>query len=116
MFNPDNTFDSYLRLDLGKLIELNNNFYDILTSNYVKHLHSLPIAGTYQVITEMFRPDLISYKIYKDVQYKLLLMEYNSIIKITEIVPGLVLKYPSLQDLQSLVFQLNTKSERVTKK
>jgi hypothetical protein len=104
MFTSNVAFQSDLRIDFGKILEFNLDFYDILTSEYVVNLKNLPVAGTFRVVTERFRPDLISYRIYDDEQYKHILMVYNDLVSYKQILPGLTLAYPSLLGMQSLLF------------
>lgn len=104
MFTPDLSFNSELTFDFGKIIEFNEGFYDILTSTFIEKLMQLPILGTYHVTTERFRPDLISYRLYGSEQYKLMLLMYNSMTSPLEIVPGVVLSYPSLNSMEQILF------------
>lgn len=104
MFAPNTSFSSTLVFDIGKIMEFNNGFYDILTSVFVEKLRKLPVAGTYRVTTERFRPDLISYRIYGAEQYKIVLMLYNNLSSYLEIIPGLTLSYPSMNNIESILF------------
>lgn len=104
MFSPDTSFPGTPVFDLGKLMEFDEGFYDILTSVFVERLRSLPVAGTYTIVTERFRPDLVAYNIYGAEQYKLMLMLYNNISAYTEFVPGLTLSYPSLASMEAILF------------
>lgn len=104
MFAPNTSFNADPVFDIGKIMEFNEGFYDILTSVFVAKLLALPVTGTYTVTTERFRPDLISYKIYGSEQYKLMLMLYNNLNAYTEILPGLTLSYPSLSAMEAILF------------
>ena len=104
MFTPDVSFKGDLVFDIGKIMEFNEGFYDILTSTFCEKLKSLPVFGVYKVVTERFRPDLISYRIYGDEQYKLILMMYNGLVSHKEIIPGIELIYPSLSSIESILF------------
>lgn len=104
MFAPDVSFDSPLQFDLGKLMEFKEGFYDILSSTFCEKLLKLPVAGTYRVTVERFRPDKISYILYGDEQYKMMLLMYNSLSSYLDIVPGLDLVYPSLHDMEAILF------------
>lgn len=105
MFIPDTSFKADLVFDIGKIMEFNEGFYDILTSLFVDKLEKLPVAGTYQVTTERFRPDLIAYRIYGAEQFKIILMMYNDLTSYLQIVPGLTLIYPSLRSVEELLFE-----------
>lgn len=104
MFSPDTSFNAEPVFDLGKIIEFNEGFYDILTSVFVEKLLQLPVTGTYTVTTERFRPDLISYNIYGSEQYKLMLMLYNNLSAYTDLVPGVTLSYPALSSMEAILF------------
>lgn len=104
MFTPDLSFPSSLTFDIGKIMEFDDGFYDILTSTFAEKLVTLPIQGTFQVTTERFRPDLISYKIYGAEQFKIALMLYNNMTSFLEILPGVILNYPSLMSMEQILF------------
>lgn len=104
MFAPDLSFDSPLTFDIGKIIEWNGGFYDILTSTFAEKLLKLPVVGTYQVTTERFRPDLISFRIYGSEQFKIPLLLYNNLTSFLDIQPGLILNYPSLTAMEQILF------------
>ena len=104
MFSPDTSFAGDPVFDIGKIMEFKEGFYDILTSVFVEKLLALPVSGTYTIVTERFRPDLVAYNIYGSEQYKLMLMLYNNITNYTEFVPGLTLSYPTLASMDALLF------------
>ena len=105
MFSPDTSFDSPLVFDIGKIMEFNEGFYDILTSTFLERLMELPIAGSYRVTTERFRPDLIAYRIYGEEQFKTVLMLYNNLTSYLEVLPGITLLYPSFRDMESIMLE-----------
>lgn len=107
MFYIDKDYESDLRMDFGKIVPFTNNWYDVLPSFFLYKLRLLPVAGLYVVTKEQYRPDLVSFSIYGDVQYKQLLMEYNSIISHLDIIIGLQLSYPSLADMEDIFYSLN---------
>lgn len=106
---PNLTFISPLKYDIGKIIPWmteNASMYDILSSGYANMIQNLPYAGIFKIVSEQYRPDLIAYKIYKDVRLKIPLMLYNNIILPQECYKGRLLKYPSILALDSLLFNL----------
>ena len=105
MFAPDTGFKADLVFDIGKLMEFNEGFYDILTSTFVANLEKLPVAGTYTVVSERFRPDLISHRKWGEEQFKIILMLYNGLTSYTQIVPGMTLLYPSFRAVEELMFE-----------
>lgn len=106
---PNLTFISPLKYDIGKIIPWmteNASMYDILSSSYASMIKQLPSEGTFRIVTERYRPDLISYKIYGKVTYKIPLMLYNDIILPQECYVGRILQYPSVLNLDNLLFSL----------
>ena len=101
--------ESTERYDLAKFMDFNNNCYDILTSYFISELTKLEPKGVYEVVEELERPDLISYKIYGSVRFWSLLMMYNSIISPLDIKVGTLINYPSLEDLENVYFSLKSK-------
>ena len=110
MFFIDTSYESSERMDLGKLCPFISNYYDVLPSYMLFKLKSLPIKGVTLVstsnVSEEFRPDLISYRLYGDIKYKCLLMEYNSLISHLDVKIGTEIKYPSLADMDDLYYSL----------
>lgn len=96
------------RYDAAKFIEYTNDCFDILTSYFVSKLKSLSQYSIFVVQAEENRPDLISYKIYKDTQYWWMLMIYNDIVNFEEIPTGTQIKYPSVTDVEDLYFSLKS--------
>lgn len=106
---PNLKFTSPLKYDIGKIIPWATDpagMYDILSSAYCSMIKRLPIAGTYQIVKYVYRPDMISYAIYGDVKYKVPLMLYNDIFTFKECYQGRTLSYPSLFDFDTLLFSL----------
>lgn len=106
---PNLLFQSSLKYDIGRIIPFMTDpsgQYDILSSAYCSMIKQLPVYSTYKIIKEIYRPDLISYAIYRDVKYKIPLMLYNDIYSIKQCYQGRVISYPSATDLDSLLFSL----------
>jgi hypothetical protein len=91
-------------------MEQSNDIFDPLTSYVFKSIKSLKLFGIYNVVTSAGRPELISYHIYKDTQFWWLLMLYNDLTSIDDIVPGMLIKYFNLKDLENLYFTLNSQA------
>ncbi len=100
--------DSIERYDVTKFMDFVEDGHDIVTSFFMTELRKLLPAGLFTVTIEEKRMDVVSYKIYGDTQYWWLLMVYNSIINFEDAVTGTELKYPELDDLESLFFRLKT--------
>lgn len=81
-------------------------------SSFLQHeLMSLPVAGTYLISRgEEFRPDLIAYRIYGESSYWWLLMKYNRLTHIRQVVNGLKLIYPRISDVDGVNMDLAARS------
>jgi hypothetical protein len=97
------------RFDFSKFCEYTNGEYDNFTSSFLIDLKKLATENSYTVTYEEDRIDLISYKIYGSTQYWWILIEYNAILDPFTIPNGTIINYPSLQDLQLLLFNLKAK-------
>ena len=100
--------DTPTRYDAAKFIDFVENGYDILTSYFIDKIHALEPFGIFEVYEEEGRPDLISYKIYGKTQYWWILMELNNFIHPADIHVGDKFKYPSVEDLEDLMFSLKS--------
>lgn len=96
------------RYELERYMEYTDN-YDILTSAFLLELKNISPSGRYVVNGQDSRPDLVSYEIYKDVQYWWIILLYNELSSISELVTGLELKYPSQSDLEQYYFSLKSR-------
>jgi hypothetical protein len=83
--------------------------YDILTSYFIKQIDNLEPFGTYEVVNEEYKPWLVSYRIYGDVQYWWILMMYNKIISHYDVKIGIEINYPSIEDIEDVYFNLKSK-------
>lgn len=102
--NPKSYATQYF--DHNKVTPLEENFYDVIPSIFHTLLTELPVAGAFTITSEQYRPDLISWKIYKSVDYQNLLMEYNGLYSYRHLKAGVVLKYPSLSKMEALFLSL----------
>jgi hypothetical protein len=103
-----NTSNLKERYALSKFLEFSDNF-DPITSEFMNKLVSLKSSGSYQIAGEDARPELISNEIYGNTQYWWAIMFYNGITKVDDLVNGMVLKYPSSDDIEDLYFILKSK-------
>jgi len=94
------------RFDLAKFLDYANSFHEPLSSHLLRELNKLPVHGTYRVVSEDNRPELLAYKIYGQVQLWWVVMHYNSIVSVQDIKNSQILKYPSLGDLEKLYYSL----------
>ena len=108
LFFINTEYTSPNRFDPAKLLEYSDN-YDPLTSSFLNDLKSLPKFGTWIVQAEEKRSDVLSYKIYGDVQFWWVILFYNDLTDNDDLVSGMTIKYPNLTDLEDLYFGLQAK-------
>lgn len=113
MFFMNNSLDTETRYDTIKFINFNIDNIDPLDSFMLLNIQNLPIQGTYTVQNEEARPDLLSYRLYKDTQYWWLLMWYNSIANIKDLKTGIIVKYFSLSSLEQLYMKASLSQKAV---
>ena len=101
--------DSGLRYDMAKFLDFSEGLQDPLTSTFINNLLTLKPAGTYAVRSSAGRPDLLSFRIYRDTQYWWILLKFNSLLHPDDLVEDLVINYPSINDLENLYFSLRSK-------
>ena len=96
------------RYELERFMEYTDN-YDILTSAILLELRNISPSGRFVVNGQDARPDLVSFEIYGDVQYWWIILLYNEISEIGELITGMELKYPSQSDLEQYYFTLKSR-------
>ena len=79
--------------------------YDWLDFRMVSLVLSLSKVGEYTISYNERRPDLISLDIYGSQEYWEILLVYNDVLSVDELIPGRVLKYPSREDLEYSLFR-----------
>jgi hypothetical protein len=97
------------RFDMSKFMEFSDN-YDPLNSRFLNKLLQLPVRGQIKVTAEEARPDQLSVKVYGDPQYWWILMFYNRKQDTDDIAAGENISFPSLQELEDLLFSLKAKA------
>lgn len=108
MFYIDTSVEKESRYDMLVFMAYDNNVHDVLTSYFIDKIIDLPVYGERLVQGEEGKPDLLSYKIYGKTSYWWILMIYNSLLVNSDLVSGLIIKYPSLDDIEDLFFKLKT--------
>lgn len=108
MFYINTDYYSDEKYDLAKLIPFETDNFDVLNSYFLENFKSIPQAGTFVISVEEQRPDLISNNIYGTVFYWELLLLYNDILDLSELVNGKIIKYFSVRDLEALFFNLKS--------
>ncbi|EPB6712362.1 hypothetical protein ACRRGZ_003822 [Escherichia coli] len=110
--DTDNTFKRY---DPAKFMEFKEEFgeyrgeytglYDEFSSYFIDQLRKLPKAGDY-IIHSPYRPDIYSRFIYGKTEYWQLILYYNNIVEIKDLMINKVLCYPSIASIENLYFTL----------
>jgi hypothetical protein len=94
------------RFDMERFLAFENDVQDPITSFLLEKLKTLPVIGSFIISFQEGRPDLISYNIYRDVQYWWILMEFNDIVNRSDLVNGREINYFSLDNLEDIYYTL----------
>lgn len=108
MFYLNNDLDTQTRYDIIKFIEINKDNLDPLTSYFFYQLRNMPYVEELTIISEDKRPDLLSYNLYGTTQYWWILMLYNNILSVNDLVPGIKIKKPSLSTIEAFYVKAST--------
>lgn len=100
------------RFDIEKFLSFEKNVHDPVTSFLLQNIHVLPVRGVKEITYQVNRPDLISWEIYGDTQFWWLVLEYNKILKFTDIKPGLIINYFSIDELEQIYYILKAVETR----
>lgn len=87
--------------------------YDILDSHFMTELVKLPMAGTYVVVDDEARPDVIAYRLLGSTEYWWVLMLYNNLIMPSQLVAGSTIKYPAMDKLETMYGRLSAQERHV---
>ncbi|MDK1290231.1 hypothetical protein [Pseudoalteromonas umbrosa] len=90
--------------------------YDILDSHFLVELNKLPMAGTYVIVEDEGRPDVIAYKLFGSTEYWWIIMAYNNLLMPSQLVAGAAIKYPSMQRIETLYGKLAAQERHVNNK
>ena len=66
------------------------------------NIPKLPEQGTRKITIEEVRPELLSFRIYRDTQYWWIFLVYNEILDINQLQPGVILLYPNINYVEYL--------------
>ena len=103
MFYIDNETATTDKYDLAKFMEFGEDcVFDCLNSYMLYQIPKLPAVGYYTIRREVNRPDLLSYNLYGDTQYWWIILWYNNMVKPQDLKAGIVIKYPSLSNVEQL--------------
>lgn len=96
------------RFDMARFMRATDNL-DPLTSAFIREVKQLETTGRFTIQGEESRPDFISYKIYGTTQLWWVILIYNAIFEIEELVNGKVLNFPSRDDIDALFLSLKAR-------
>lgn len=98
--------DTPLRYDPAKFCAFTEEVYDDLDAYFIHKFLQLPVARVYAVQGEGKRPDLLSYRVYGSTQYWWLILLYNSLSTVEDLVEGMNINLPSIDQMETIYFQL----------
>ena len=108
-----NTNQSYIdRFDIMKFnapVNSKFSYFDIIDSEFLRKLKSLKKYKTYKVTVEEGRPELVSERIYGvgQTQFWWILMVLNELRLPKDLKRGLILRYPTREELEDIYLSLN---------
>lgn len=119
----DTDYSTEIRFDIPKFVDMNEDVFDTVDSYIFEkvdkvfkeqiNVRDLSVVGVFTVTTQEYRPDIISAEIYEgDTQYWWLLMEFNSMIDVFQMVSGVRVNYFDLNRLEDIYFALNSKQKQ----
>jgi len=109
--NTNETF-SKDRFNIRRFVEYKDNLFDFINSQFLIELNKLSVFGQKQVVAEESRPDLLSYNIYGTTDLWWILLYYNNLVSPTDLKYGMIIKYPSLEDVELLIHKLKLRSRK----
>lgn len=83
-------------------------YFDIVDSEFLLQLKQLSTFGTYRVLDEEGRPDLLTERIYGvgNIQYWWILMLLNELRLPKDLKRGMIIKFPTVLDLEDIYVNL----------
>lgn len=81
---------------------------DIFGSQLLRDIRELETAAYHTIDKYEYRIDLITSAIYGDPKYSQILLFYNG-LGISDLKRGIILKYPSLDDIEEMIRNINKK-------
>lgn len=95
--------------------EIKGGVYDILDSHFLSQIKKLPLAGHRVIVDDEGRPDIVSFRLYGSTEYWWILMIYNSLITPNQLKAGNSIKFPMLDELETLYGRLAAQERKVSK-
>lgn len=98
--------DSPIRFESSKFFPFTDvSGFDIIRSYLAQQLGYIPSSGSYNIVTEEGRVDLVAVDTLGSTQYYWLLMMYNGITDVSQLKTGVELKIPDRDSLEELYFR-----------
>lgn len=91
-------------------------YFDIVDSEFLLQLKQLSTFGTYRVLDEEGRPDLLTERIYGagNIQYWWILMLLNELRLPKDLKRGMIIKFPTVLDLEEIYVNLLPHIDKAT--
>ena len=91
-------------------------YFDIVDSEFLLQLKQLATFGTYRVLDEEGRPDLLTERIYGtgNIQYWWILMLLNELRLPKDLKRGMIIKFPTILDLEEIYVNLLPHIDKAT--
>jgi len=112
-FYIDKSYNYKNRFDLERFVPIVGSYFDILNSPILDQLKSFKTIGTYVISEYPYRPDALSYNIYKDSQYWPYILLYNGISNVMDLSLGLSINFFSLDDLEKVIYKFCNYNKKV---
>lgn len=114
-FFLDKDYEYNNRFDLERFLNFTNQYFDILNSPMLDTLKTFTILGQYTIREFPFRPDVLSYNIYKDTQYWPYLLLFNGISNVMDLTLGTIINFFSLSELEKTLYSFSNLDDKLLK-
>ena len=106
-FFINSDIESDERFDMARFMNYTDNF-DPLTSRFFSDLKKLAKTGEYAIQGEEEKPDLVSTSLYENTQYWWIILAYNDMLNVGELLSGKGIGHTSVENIEDLLFNLKT--------
>ena len=107
---------SYInRFDIERFMNFTNQYHDVLQSPMLEILKSFPPIGQYLIREYPYRPDVISYNIYKEAQFWPYILLFNGINDVMQLKLGTTVNFFSLNDLEQTLYTYSNFNDKLQK-
>ena len=108
MFYIIDELETTSKFDMIRFLDFNVDNIDCHGSYMLENIPKLPLIGILTITTEQYRPDILSYDLYGTTEYWWILMWYNSIVNISDLVSGVQINFPSKTSIENLYINCST--------